>query len=112
VCINIPVIIAFMSYIVFAKKCTYKLQFALKRLLGRGKSHEKQFCQNFIVLSCCIDQSATKVRDERRLLVTEIRMLRWICGVPRMDIIMNEYIRRSLKVAPVTKKMRSNWLAC
>jgi hypothetical protein len=51
---------------------------------------------------------ATKVRDERRLHVMEMRMLRWMCGVTRMDRIRNEYIRASLKVAPVTEKMRSN----
>lgn len=54
---------------------------------------------------------ATKERDERRVHATEMRMLRWMCGVTRMDKIRNEYIRGSLKVAPVTEKMRSNRLA-
>jgi hypothetical protein len=54
---------------------------------------------------------ATKVKDERRLRVTEMRMLRWMCGVTRMDRIRNEYIKRSLKVAPVSEKMISNRLA-
>jgi hypothetical protein len=53
---------------------------------------------------------ATKARDERRLLVTEMRMLRWMCGVTRMDRIRNEYIRGSWKVAPVFEKMRSSRL--
>jgi hypothetical protein len=54
---------------------------------------------------------ATKVSDERRLHVMEMRMMRWMCGVTRMDRMRNEYIRESLKVAPVTEKMRSNRLA-
>jgi hypothetical protein len=41
--------------------------------------------------------------------VTEMRMLRWMCAVTRMDRIRN--FRRSLKVAPVFDKMRSNRLA-
>jgi hypothetical protein len=54
---------------------------------------------------------ATKVRDERILHVTEMRMLRRMCGVTRMDRIRNEHIRRNLKVAPVFEKMKSNRLA-
>jgi hypothetical protein len=50
---------------------------------------------------------ATKVRDEKRLHVTEMRMLRRMCGVTRVDRIRNEYIRGSLKVATVTKKIKS-----
>jgi hypothetical protein len=54
---------------------------------------------------------ATKVWDERWLHMTEMQMLRWLCGVTRMDRIRNEYIKGSLKVAPVTAKIRSNRLA-
>jgi hypothetical protein len=38
-------------------------------------------------------------------------MLRWMCGVTRIDRIRIENIRGSLKVEPVTEKTRSNRLA-
>nr|XP_053619323.1 uncharacterized protein LOC128680302 [Plodia interpunctella] len=53
---------------------------------------------------------ATKVTDERRLPVAEMRMLRWMCGVTRMDKIRNEYARGNLKVAPIIGKLESNRL--
>ncbi|XP_063532819.1 uncharacterized protein LOC134743355 [Cydia strobilella] len=54
---------------------------------------------------------AMKVTDERRVHAAEMRMLGWMCGVTRKDRIKNEYIRGSLKVAPVTEKIRSSRLA-
>ncbi|CAH0703262.1 unnamed protein product [Spodoptera exigua] len=58
---------------------------------------------------------ALKKTDEKRLHVAEMRMLRWMCGVTRMDKVRNEYIRGSLKVAPVTEKLQGNrwsWWPC
>ncbi|KAG7310779.1 hypothetical protein JYU34_003595 [Plutella xylostella] len=54
---------------------------------------------------------ATKVCDEKRMHVTEMRMLRWMCGVTRKDRIRNEYIRGSMKVAPIVEKMKSHRLS-
>ncbi|KAJ8729865.1 hypothetical protein PYW07_016903 [Mythimna separata] len=52
-----------------------------------------------------------KKMDEKRVHVAEMRMLRWMCGVIRMDKVRNEYIRGSLKVVPVTEKLKGNRLS-
>jgi hypothetical protein len=52
-----------------------------------------------------------KKKDERKSHVAEMRMLRWMCGVKRMYKVRNEYIRGSLKVAPITEKLKGNRLS-
>ena len=48
---------------------------------------------------------ATTKRQEKRIEVTEIRMLRWMCGVTRKDKIRNEHIRGTTRVAQASKKI-------
>ena len=48
---------------------------------------------------------ATTKRQEKRVAVTEMRMLRWICGVTRKDKIRNENIRGTTRVAQASKKI-------
>ena len=51
-------------------------------------------------------------RQEKRIEVTEMRMLRWMCGVTRKDKIRNEHIRGTTRVAQASKKIterRLNW---
>ena len=58
------------------------------------------------------DTCATKKRQEKRIEVTEMRMLRWMCGVTRKDKIRNEHIRGTTRVAQASKKIterRLNW---
>ena len=45
-----------------------------------------------------------------KLRVTEMRMLRWICGKTLKDRIRNEHIREMVGVAPIEDKMRENRL--
>ena len=55
---------------------------------------------------------ATTKKQENRIEVTEMRMLRWMCGVTRKDKIRNEHIRGTTRVAQASKKIterRLNW---
>ena len=51
-----------------------------------------------------------KKAQERKLEVAEMRMLRWMCGVTRRDKIRNEYIRGTVKVVEVSKKIQQRRL--
>ena len=55
---------------------------------------------------------ATTKRREKRIEVTEMRMLRWMCGVTSTDKIRSEHIRGTTIVAQASKKIterRLNW---
>ena len=55
---------------------------------------------------------ATTKRQEKRIEGTEMRMLRWMCGVTRKDKIRNEHIRGTTRVGQASKKIterRLNW---
>ena len=48
---------------------------------------------------------ATTERQEARIEINEMRMLRWMCGATRKDKIRNEHIRGTTKVAQASKKI-------
>ena len=50
---------------------------------------------------------STMKNQEKRLWVNDMGMLQWMCGVTKKDNIRNEHVRESVKVAPVTKKIRN-----
>jgi hypothetical protein len=52
----------------------------------------------------------TTKKHEQALHAMEMRMLRWSLGLTRLDHVMNENIRKTLKVAPITDKMRESRL--
>ena len=47
-----------------------------------------------------------KKANETRMNVTEMRMLRWMCGASKEDRIRNENIRGSVKATELSKKMQ------
>ena len=51
-----------------------------------------------------------KKTQVQRLMVSEMRMIRWMCGYMRMDRIRNEVIRDLVNVAPIEDKMRETRL--
>uniref|UniRef100_W5NNY6 Reverse transcriptase n=1 Tax=Lepisosteus oculatus TaxID=7918 RepID=W5NNY6_LEPOC len=40
----------------------------------------------------------------------KMKMLRWTLGLTRLDHVMNEGVRKTFKVAPITEKMRESRL--
>ena len=54
---------------------------------------------------------STTRREEQRLDVNEMRMLRWTCGVTRADRIPNRFVRGSMKIAEASKKVKERRLA-
>ena len=53
---------------------------------------------------------ALKKAQEKKLEVAEMRMLRWMCGVTKLDKIRNERIRGTTKVEEITTKVQERQL--
>ena len=49
---------------------------------------------------------AVKKAQEKKLYVAEMRMLRWMSGVTKLDRIRNERIRVITKVGEISKKVQ------
>ena len=53
---------------------------------------------------------AVKKAQEKKLDVAEMRMLRWLSGVSKLDIIRNERSRGTTKVGEIAKKVQESRL--
>ena len=53
---------------------------------------------------------AVKKAQEKKLDVAEMRMLRWMSGVTKLDRIRNERIRGTTKVGEISKKVQESRL--
>ena len=49
---------------------------------------------------------AVKKAQEKKLDVAERRMLRWMSGLTKLDIIRNERIRGTMKVGEISKEVQ------
>ena len=80
-----------------------------KRMLVRLKGKVYRMVVKPAVLygAECWPMKKTQVQ---KLMVAEIRMIRWICGYTKMDKISNGVIRDLVKVAPIEDKMRETRL--
>ena len=58
------------------------------------------------------DTWALNNSQENKLEVAEMRMLRWMCGVTKLDKIRYERIRGTTKVGEITKKVQERRLEC
>ena len=57
-----------------------------------------------------VETWALKKAQEKKLEVAEMRMLRWMCGVMKLNKIRNERIRGTTKVGEITKKLHERRL--
>ena len=53
---------------------------------------------------------ASKEGQEEKLNVAEMKILRWLCGVTKLDRIRNEKIRGTAKVMEISKKINERRL--
>jgi len=51
-----------------------------------------------------------KKTQVERLMVTEMRMIRWMCSYTRLDRVRNAVIREKVGVAPLEQKIRESRL--
>ena len=51
-----------------------------------------------------------KKQHTQKISITEMRMLRWMCGKTKMDKVRNEDIHSLVGVTPIEDKMRENRL--
>ena len=59
-----------------------------------------------------IETVAVTKRQMRKMVVTELKMVRWVQGVTRKDKIRNEYLRGTGKIAKLGDKLRNEGYVC
>ena len=82
-----------------------------------GRPKNKFESQGESIQDSCKTSNDVRCRDlgseeaqEKKLDVAEMRMLRWMSGVTRLDRIRNERIRGTTKVGEISKKVQESRL--
>ena len=57
-----------------------------------------------------LEAAPLKKSEEKKMDVAEMRMLRWMVGVTRRDRVRNDYIRGTVKVTEISKKIQESRL--
>jgi len=73
----------------------------------KGKVYRMEVRPDVMYGAECWPMKKTQVQ---KLMVAEMRMIRWICGYTRMNKVSNGVIRDLAKVAPIEDKIRETRL--
>lgn len=57
-----------------------------------------------------LEAAPLKRQEERKLDVAEMKMLRWMVGITRLDQVRNDYVRGSVKVGELSSKVQESRL--
>ena len=82
--------------------CDRKIKVKLKRIVYKTVVRPATMCG--------VETWAVKKEQDKKLDVTEVRMLRWMCGVTTMDKMRNETMRRTTKVGEISNKVQERRL--
>ena len=77
---------------------------------SQGESIQDRCCCCRLLFKISSFVWAVKKAQEKKLDVAEMRMLRWMSGVTKLDRIRNERIRGTTKVGKISKKVQESRL--
>ena len=84
-----------------------RIGMTIQTVQGMKKVYEsRDICREVkVTLTYGCESWVLKEREKSRLQVTEMKVMRKIAGVTRMDCVRNETVRERRKVEPVLKKV-------
>ena len=76
--------------------------------MSKLKYNLRRYIMFLRLCKCCVNKIF--INFTQRLMVAEMRMIKWICDFTRLDRIRNGVIRSLAEVAPIEEKMRETRL--